>query len=207
MDKRLEKGFRERAVELGNSGDPSALPELIGLTQSPVANVRRLAASAIGKLGAYTNGRRRTAGKDGGSRRSLPSPPVHSRWTYRDLLRRANQATTRRLAHFAARYECLDASQVAKFPERVAAPLRYREHYGARFHLFYASKDAGSALCQVVAYEIQRSHSVLRTSGAADGANKPAARGARTCASQHGGDSPPGVFRTGRDRPNPIAVS
>ena len=50
MDKKLEKQFRERAVELGNSGDPSALPELMGLTQSPVANVRRLAASAIGKL-------------------------------------------------------------------------------------------------------------------------------------------------------------
>ncbi|HEU4341013.1 MAG TPA: HEAT repeat domain-containing protein [Candidatus Binatia bacterium] len=50
MDKNLEKRFRERAVELGNSGDPSTLPELMGLTQSPVANVRRLAASAIGKL-------------------------------------------------------------------------------------------------------------------------------------------------------------
>jgi hypothetical protein len=50
MDHKLEKHFRERAVELGNSGDPSALPELMGLTRSPVANVRRLAASAIGKL-------------------------------------------------------------------------------------------------------------------------------------------------------------
>jgi hypothetical protein len=50
MDNKLEKHFRERAVELGNSGDPSALPELMGLTRSPVANVRRLAASAIGKL-------------------------------------------------------------------------------------------------------------------------------------------------------------
>jgi len=50
MDKKLEKQFRERAVELGNSGDPFALPELMGLTRSPVANVRRLAASAIGKL-------------------------------------------------------------------------------------------------------------------------------------------------------------
>ena len=50
MDKKLEQRFRERAVELGNSGDPSALPELISLTRSAVANVRRLAASAIGKL-------------------------------------------------------------------------------------------------------------------------------------------------------------
>ncbi len=50
MHQKLEKQFRQRAVELGNSGDPSALPELVELTRSPVANVRRLAASAIGKL-------------------------------------------------------------------------------------------------------------------------------------------------------------
>ena len=50
MNSKLEKKFRERAVELGNSGDPSALPELTELTRSPAANVRRLAASAIGKL-------------------------------------------------------------------------------------------------------------------------------------------------------------
>lgn len=50
MHKKLEKQFRERAVELGNSGDPAALPELAELTLSPAANVRRLAASAIGKL-------------------------------------------------------------------------------------------------------------------------------------------------------------
>ena len=50
MDSKLEKRFRERAVELGNSGDPSALMELIELTHSPAANVRRLVASAIGKL-------------------------------------------------------------------------------------------------------------------------------------------------------------
>lgn len=50
MHKKLEKQFRERAVALGNSGDPSALPELVELTRSPAANVRRLAASAIGKL-------------------------------------------------------------------------------------------------------------------------------------------------------------
>jgi hypothetical protein len=50
MHQKLEKQFRERAVELGNSGDPDGLPELVELTRSPVANVRRLAASAIGKL-------------------------------------------------------------------------------------------------------------------------------------------------------------
>lgn len=50
MDTKSEKRFRERAVDLGNSGDPSALPELVELTGSPAANVRRLAASAIGKL-------------------------------------------------------------------------------------------------------------------------------------------------------------
>ncbi len=50
MDRNLEKQHRERAVELGRSGDPSALPELITLTQFPAASVRKLAASAIGKL-------------------------------------------------------------------------------------------------------------------------------------------------------------
>ena len=50
MDRKLQQQFRERAVALGNSGDPAALPELVDLTRSPVANVRRLAASAIGKL-------------------------------------------------------------------------------------------------------------------------------------------------------------
>ena len=50
MDSKIEQRFRERAVELGNSGDPNALPELCELTHSPVANIRRLAASAIGNL-------------------------------------------------------------------------------------------------------------------------------------------------------------
>ncbi len=50
MHPKLEKQFRERAVELGNAGDPAGLPELAGLAHSPSANVRRLAASAIGKL-------------------------------------------------------------------------------------------------------------------------------------------------------------
>ena len=50
MDSKLEKQFRERAVALGNSGDPSVLPELTELVCSPAANVRRLAASGIGKL-------------------------------------------------------------------------------------------------------------------------------------------------------------
>ena len=50
MDAKLEKQFRERAVELGSSGDPTVLPELAELTHSSAANVRRLAASAIGKL-------------------------------------------------------------------------------------------------------------------------------------------------------------
>jgi len=50
MHRELEKQHRERAVELGKSGNPEALPELIELTRSPAANVRRLAASAAGKL-------------------------------------------------------------------------------------------------------------------------------------------------------------
>jgi len=57
MDAKLEKRFRERAVALGNSGDPAGLPELAGLTRSPAANVRRLAASAIGKLAGLADGK------------------------------------------------------------------------------------------------------------------------------------------------------
>jgi len=57
MHPKLEKQFRERAVELGNSGDPAVLPELIELAGSPVANVRRLAASAIGKLAGLADGK------------------------------------------------------------------------------------------------------------------------------------------------------
>ncbi|KIH76348.1 HEAT repeat-containing protein [Geoalkalibacter ferrihydriticus] len=57
MDKNLEKRFRERAVTLGNCGDPAGLAELIDLTRLPVANVRRLAASAIGKLAGLADGR------------------------------------------------------------------------------------------------------------------------------------------------------
>ena len=50
MHRKLEKTHRERAVELGRSGNPEALLELIDLTHSPAASVRKLAASAIGKL-------------------------------------------------------------------------------------------------------------------------------------------------------------
>ncbi|MCL7489411.1 MAG: HEAT repeat domain-containing protein [Desulfobulbaceae bacterium] len=56
MHPKLEKKFRERAVELGNSGDPAVLPELVELTRSPVANVRRLAVSAIVKLAGLADG-------------------------------------------------------------------------------------------------------------------------------------------------------
>ena len=55
LDRSLEKERRERAVELGKSGNPDALPELIALTGCPAASVRRLAASAIGKLAGLAN--------------------------------------------------------------------------------------------------------------------------------------------------------
>lgn len=57
MDQKLEKRYRERAVELGDSGNPAGLPELVEFTQLPVANVRRLAASAIGKLAGLADGK------------------------------------------------------------------------------------------------------------------------------------------------------
>lgn len=50
MHQPLEKKLRERAVALGRSGDPEALTELVELTRSPAASVKKLAASAIGKL-------------------------------------------------------------------------------------------------------------------------------------------------------------
>ncbi len=57
MDRSLEKERRDRAVELGKSGNPDALPELVGLTRCPSASVRRLAASAIGKLAGLADSR------------------------------------------------------------------------------------------------------------------------------------------------------
>ncbi len=46
----LEKKFSARALELGNSGEGSSLPELTQLLLSESAEVRRLAISAISKL-------------------------------------------------------------------------------------------------------------------------------------------------------------
>lgn len=50
MDRSIEKKLSARAVELGCSGVGAALPELEELLKKPSAEVRRLAASAIGKL-------------------------------------------------------------------------------------------------------------------------------------------------------------
>lgn len=50
MDIREHQRCRQRALELGRGMDPAALPELAGLLRIPSAEIRRLAASAIGKL-------------------------------------------------------------------------------------------------------------------------------------------------------------
>jgi len=50
VDRNFEKQQRERAVALGRSGDPVVLSELVELAVFPAASVRKLAASAIGKL-------------------------------------------------------------------------------------------------------------------------------------------------------------
>jgi hypothetical protein len=50
MDPQLHHQAVQRALELGRGTDPGALPELICLLEMPSAEVRRLAASAIGKL-------------------------------------------------------------------------------------------------------------------------------------------------------------
>ncbi|MBN1676689.1 MAG: HEAT repeat domain-containing protein [Kiritimatiellae bacterium] len=43
----------QRALELGRSGDPAALPELIGMLRLPSNDVQRLGVSAIGKLAEF----------------------------------------------------------------------------------------------------------------------------------------------------------
>jgi DNA-directed RNA polymerase specialized sigma24 family protein len=50
MDRQLGRRPAERVVELGRAGDGKALGELAVLLGKPSAEVRRLAASAIGKL-------------------------------------------------------------------------------------------------------------------------------------------------------------
>lgn len=50
MDRQLEKRLSERAVAIGRDGKIEAFEELLQLLGSSSANVRRLAASAVGKL-------------------------------------------------------------------------------------------------------------------------------------------------------------
>jgi len=50
MNNANEKKLAKRATELGNSADPNAFPDLVELLASESPLVRRLAASAIGKL-------------------------------------------------------------------------------------------------------------------------------------------------------------
>lgn len=53
MDRQLHHQAMQRALELGRGSDPSALPELASLLGFPASEVRRLAASAIGKLAGF----------------------------------------------------------------------------------------------------------------------------------------------------------
>ncbi len=53
MDRRKHHEGVQRALALGRASDPRALPELIGLLTAPSAEIRRLAASAIGKLSGF----------------------------------------------------------------------------------------------------------------------------------------------------------
>jgi hypothetical protein len=50
MDRQLEKRLSQRAVSIGREGDVVGFQELLTLLKSPSANVRRLSASALGKL-------------------------------------------------------------------------------------------------------------------------------------------------------------
>lgn len=53
MDRRLEQEAVQQALALGRGTDPSVLPQLARLLKMPSAEVRRLAASAIGKLASF----------------------------------------------------------------------------------------------------------------------------------------------------------
>jgi hypothetical protein len=53
MDQAMHHRQVQRALELGRATDPGALPELVGLLGMPSAEIRRLAASAIGKLAGF----------------------------------------------------------------------------------------------------------------------------------------------------------
>lgn len=53
MDLKQHQVARQRAIALGRSQDPASLPELAQLLKMPSADVRRLAASAIGKLSGF----------------------------------------------------------------------------------------------------------------------------------------------------------
>lgn len=53
MDQRSHHAAVQRALALGRGSDPAVAPELIGLLLIPSAEVRRLAASALGKLAGF----------------------------------------------------------------------------------------------------------------------------------------------------------
>ena len=56
MDRARIVQLRDRAVALGRSADGAALPELAELLSAPAAEVRRVAASAMGKLAGVADG-------------------------------------------------------------------------------------------------------------------------------------------------------
>jgi len=53
MDRRMHHECVQRAIALGRGTDSSVLSELVGLMKMPSAEIRRLAASAIGKLSGF----------------------------------------------------------------------------------------------------------------------------------------------------------
>ena len=55
MHPNLQKQLMSRAVELGNSGKPDAVPELLDLLSADSGQVRRLAVSALSKLAGLAN--------------------------------------------------------------------------------------------------------------------------------------------------------
>lgn len=93
MDQGLHHALLARAVELGRSTDPGALPELIDLLKCPAATVRKYAASAIGKLAEF--------GADGTAAVAALRPVA-----FRDPLAQTQQYAIKALKAYGAAAEC-----------------------------------------------------------------------------------------------------
>ncbi|MCK5806427.1 MAG: HEAT repeat domain-containing protein [Lentisphaeria bacterium] len=105
MDRQQHHDCTQRALALGRSGDPGALPELVTLLGMPATEIRRLAASAIGKLAEF--------GVDAATAVAALGPVA-----LRDRHPQVQQYALKALKNFGADAECLlhDLDELAVNP-------------------------------------------------------------------------------------------